>query len=137
MVNMSKDRNITKFHPIMENYEQYQNITRYPFDESKKFQFGGLIAEGFETFINGLQITEHLTDLFLAFPSCLKPCIDVHYTASVDTFFLTSKEIEEATGGLCSEDSGIIHIQYSRVVEYEVVSQLLTKYFMFYVSSLF
>ena len=70
MVNMSKDGNITKFHPIMENYEQYQNITRYPFDESKKFQFGGLIAEGFETFINtyGLQICRAANQFIFSFP---------------------------------------------------------------------
>ena len=48
MVNKSKSMNITKFHPIMENYEEYQNETRYPFDESQKFNFGGLIFEGLE-----------------------------------------------------------------------------------------
>ena len=58
----------------------------------------------------------------LAYSACLKPCIDVHYTAAVDTFFLSSTEIGEVTGGFCKEDAGIINIQYSRVVEFEVVS---------------
>ena len=75
----------------------------------------------------------HLTlEIFLAFSSCLKPCIDVHYTTAVDTFFLTSPEIEELTHGLCKEAAGIINIQYSRVAEYEVVSQMTMKIVLFH-----
>ena len=66
---------------------------------------------------NGLRI-------FLAFWSCLEPCTEVSYNVDVDQFFIESDEQEFHTKGRCDKDSSIVSLQFSRIVEREVVKSV-------------
>ena len=55
----------------------------------------------------------------------MKPCIEVTYQTSLDKFFIPKEEREAFASSFgndnCGEDFGIIRIQFSRTVGFEVV----------------
>ena len=61
----------------------------------------------------------------------MKPCIEVTYQTSLDKFFIPKEEREAFASSFgndnCGEDFGIIRIQFSRTVGFEVVRGNLQK----------
>ena len=45
LLNMAASLNIT-YHPLLENYPEFHNITKQPFNEDLKFKFSGMIDSG-------------------------------------------------------------------------------------------
>ena len=100
MLNLSKQYHNVPYHPIMDNFKKYENVTKTPFNPALKFQF----AFGIST----------------AFNMCPRPCIDVTYSTAVDKFFFSSEEeMVDATG--CEMGNGVMVMSYQRIMDYELV----------------
>ena len=95
----SKLLNIT-YHPILDNYQEFDDVPRQVFNEYQKFEFAGLIDTSFLL--------------------CATPCVTVEYKMTMDKFFMSSEEeMIHVSGGT---NRGVVMIQLSRTVQYEVVS---------------
>ena len=102
MLNLSRPLNVT-YHPILDNYKKYDNISDKTFNDYLKMQFAGQINPAYE--------------------SCLRPCIDVSYTAAVDKFFFYPGEKTSITG--CPEESGVFGLYFQRKMNYDLEDYII------------
>ena len=91
--------NVT-YHPIMDNYKKYENVTKVPFDPELKFLLSGSMDKAYEL--------------------CLRPCIDVTYSSVVEKSYLSDEEKVTYTG--CKPEEGVMLISHLRVIDYEMVT---------------
>ena len=87
--------NIT-YHPIMDNYKMYENVTKAPFNISLNHHF------------------------IAAFQKCIRPCIEVFYSPTIDKYFITSDKDKRSLSS-CDLADGFMLMSHIRKIDYELV----------------
>ena len=114
MMKKALEFNVT-YHPILDNFIEFDDIPRIQFDESLEFNLSSLLATSIGVFTEFTFISMKTT----GFTVCQAPCVTVTYRMALDKFSMTSEKMVHVAGGL---GRGVCWIQFSRTVQFEVVS---------------
>ena len=117
MMKKAQELNIT-YHPILENFNEFNDVPRAKFNESLKFPFVQSIIAGD---LRSSMFRLSMKKLCIGYTICRKPCVTVEYKMTLDKFSLTTDETSAYAGG--GPNRGVCWIQLSRTVQFEVVRE--------------
>ena len=130
-MNSAKEYNVT-YHPFLDHYLKYKDVSKTPFDVvGKMSKFGQEIDQG--KLINYSNSVLLKCDLFSAFLNytCtgLSPCADITYEVGKETIvrpdLLPHNVVSEEKVQECDEGDGEIILQFGQNVEYETEEEII------------